>query len=203
MTDTTIRDEKPVVQGICVDLVALQSIGHNCKPATCKNHHTCCSRYVPHVTPAKLETIVGCFPILARYSSSIIEGDGFKNVFEEWEDGSYRIDADADESCIFTYANASGEKLCALHSAALELGMPPVELKPSACSLWPLTLSAGDRPELSVDKNWKAFPCNRVSDNAHHLDAGVISIVADFFGEPFLEKLLEYQHQDLRAKGVA
>ena len=51
----------------------------------------------------------------------------------------------------------------------------------------------GATPELSVDKNWKAFPCNRKSDDPRHLDAGVISIIEDYFGSSFVEQLLIYE----------
>ena len=187
------RKDKPIINGIRVDLAALQTISHNCRPEICKNQATCCFRYVPHVKPAKMEKIVGCFPTVVNYTDSIREDDGFINVFEEWDDGSYRIDVNADEACIFTYMLPSGEKLCSLHSAAFDLQLSPVAIKPSACSLWPLILLDGATPELSVDKNWKAFPCNHDSDDPSHLDAGVISIVADYFGERFLEKLLEYE----------
>ncbi len=184
---------KPIINGIRVDLAALQSISHDCRPEICKKQPTCCFRYVPHVKPAKMEKIVGCFPTVANYTDSIKEDDGFRNVFEEWEDGSYRIDANADEACIFTYLLASGEKLCSLHSAAIDLHLSPVAIKPSACSLWPLILLDGATPELSVDKNWQAFPCNNDSEDPGHLDAGVASIVNDYFGSSFLEQLLKYE----------
>jgi len=184
---------KPIINGIRVDLAALQAINHDCRPEICKNQPTCCFCYVPHVKPAKMEKIVGCFPTVMRYTDSILKDDEFINVFEEWEDGSYRIDANADEACIFTYLLPSGEKLCSLHSAAIDLQLSPTTIKPSACSLWPLILLDGATPELSVDKNWKAFPCNRESEDPDNLDVGVAGIIAEYFGEHFLEKLLEHK----------
>ena len=191
---------KPIINGIRVDLAALQAISHNCRPEICRNQPTCCFRYVPHVQPAKMEKIVGCFPTVVNYTDTIIEDDGFINVFDEWEDGSYRIDANADEDCIFTYMLSSGEKLCSLHSAAIDLQLSPIAIKPSACSLWPLILLDGATPELSVDNNWKAFPCNRESNDPGQLDAGVVSIIAEYFGKQFLDKLLEYSGKDLQTK---
>jgi hypothetical protein len=185
-----IKDCKPIIHGIRVDLAALQTIHHKCQPETCKNCLSCCSRYAPHVTQSELERIVGCFPIIARYTSRIKNSLGFKNVFEECDDASYCIDANEDESCVFTYARPSGETLCALHSVALDLRISPVDLKPKACSLWPLTLSEETEPELSVDRNWREFPCNTLSDNGCRMDAGVMSIVASCFGVSFLKQLL-------------
>lgn len=187
---------KPIINGIRVDMLALQAIRHDCQPKICKNQPSCCSCYVPHVKSAKLETIVGCFPAVVNYTDSIVEDDEFINVFEEWEDGTHRIDANASEACIFTYLLPSGEKLCSLHSAAIDLQLSPVTIKPSACSLWPLILLDGATPELSVDKNWKAFPCNHKSDDPNHLDAGVVDLVASYFGESFLRKLLGYAGEE-------
>lgn len=184
------RDPKPVVHGISVDLSALQTIQHKCSPDACRNRPSCCSRYVPHVNRAELERIVGCFPQITCYTSSIKNGNGYKNVFEEFDDGTYRIDAKEDESCVFTYAKPSGETLCALHSAALDLRIAPVDLKPKACSLWPLILSEETKPELSVDRNWREFPCNTLSENDRRMDTGVMNIVASCFGVSFLRQLL-------------
>jgi len=184
------RDRKPIIHGIRVDRAALQTIRHKCHPDACRNRPSCCSRYVPHVNQVELERIVGCFPQIARYAGSIKNGNGYKNVFEEFDDGTYRIDAKEDESCVFSYARSSGETLCALHSVALDLRISPVDLKPKACSLWPLTLSEEPEPELSVDRNWREFPCNTLSDNGHRIDAGVINIIASCFGVSFLKQLL-------------
>jgi hypothetical protein len=186
-----IKDPKPIIQGIQIDLPVLQSICHKCKPEVCRNCPSCCSRYVPHVSLSELEKIVGCFPIIARYSSGIKNGSGYKNVFEECEDTSYCIDAKEDESCVFTYQTSSGETLCALHSVALDLRMPPVDLKPKACSLWPLALSEEPDPVLSVDRNWRDFPCNTPSDGGHQLDSGIINIIASCFGVSFLKQLIK------------
>jgi len=184
------KDRQPIIHGIRVDLEALQTIQHKCQPDVCRDCPSCCSRYTPHVNVAELEKIVGCFPIIERYTSSIKNGNGYKNVFEESDDGTYAIDAQENESCVFSYAKTSGETLCALHSVALDLRMTPVDLKPRACSLWPLTLSEEPEPELSVDRNWRDFPCNSMSDNDHRLDSGVINIIASCFGVSFLKQLI-------------
>lgn len=185
-----IKDCKPIIHGIRVDHIALQTIRHKCHPEACRDCPSCCSRYIPHVSQSKLDRIVGCFPNIARYTNSIKNGHGFKNVFEECDDASYCIDANEDESCVFTYTKPSGETFCALHSVALDLRISPVDLKPKACSLWPLTLSDEAEPELSVDRNWREFPCNTLSDNGNRMDAGIMNIVASCFGVSFLKQLL-------------
>ena len=184
------RDPKPIIHGIRVDRAALQTLRHKCHPGACRNGSSCCSRYIPHVTQSELKRIVGCFPIIAHYTDGIKNGHGFKNVFEECDDATYCIDANEDESCVFTYTKAAGETLCVLHSVALDLRISPVDLKPKACSLWPLTLSEEPEPELSVDRNWREFPCNTLSDNDRRLDSGVINILASCFGVSFLKQLI-------------
>ena len=185
-----IKNSKPIVHGIRVDLAALKTIRHQCHPKSCRNRPSCCSRYVPHVSQSELDRIVGCFPLIGRYTDSIKNGLEFKNVFEECDDASFCIDANEDESCVFTYTNSSGETFCALHSVALDLRISPVNLKPKACSLWPLTLTEAPEPNLSVDRNWPEFPCNTLSHHDHQLDSGVINIIASCFGISFLKQLL-------------
>lgn len=188
--DHMIKDPEPIIHGVRVDLAALKTIRHKCHPGTCRNCPSCCSRYIPHVSRSELKRIVGCFPIITRYTNSIKNRHGFKNVFEECDDASFCIDANEDESCVFTYAKVTGETLCALHSVALDLRISPADLKPMACSLWPLTLSEEPEPCLSVDRSWHEFPCNSLLDGDQRIDAGIINIIASCFGVSFLEQLL-------------
>lgn len=184
-------NNKPIIKGIRVDLMALKRIRHACRPRLCRDTHTCCTRYTPHVTQVELDRIVGYFPVIATYVPGIKDGRSFHNVFEEWDDGTFRIDAKDDESCVFAYTLSGGEMVCAIHTTALKLQIPPVELKPRPCSLWPLTLSDDNIPELSIDKNWHKFPCNAESGNVQHLDEGIADIIISVFGVSFLNALME------------
>ena len=80
--------------------------------------------------------------------------------------------------------------MCSLHSAALELGLPPAQVKPRACALWPLALVKGDPPLLTVQEGVLDFPCNRArSESSGGLDPGVAEIVEAVFGHAFLTEI--------------
>lgn len=177
------------VGGILVDAAALRSIRHCCLPEICRGAPNCCSRFTIHIDAAELETIVGFLPLVETYKPSIGDGESYDNVFEEDEDGGFVIDADEDERCVFAYAARQGETLCSLHSAAVDLGMEPLDVKPKCCSLWPLALSSGPRPVLSINQLALAFPCNR-KKAGDDIDGGIQETIRIFFGSSFLENLM-------------
>jgi len=179
-----------LVQGIRVDIQALTSIRHRCRPAVCKGKPNCCSCFQIHVDEKELETIVGFLPLAEKYTSSISSETGYDNVFEEAEDGCFFIDADENERCVFAYRNAAQETLCSLHSAAIDLGLPPVDVKPKCCSLWPLALTPGRHPVLSINRLYASFPCNIKKAVPKGIDAGIQETIRIYFGEPFLSELL-------------
>ena len=191
-----VNDEDPgkqkvvVVGNIRIDVPALMSIRHRCQPGVCKGKPNCCAFFQIHVSEKEVETIVGFLPLVEKYTASIGGGPGYDNVFEEAEDGQFLIDADENEQCVFAYANAAGETLCSLHSAAIDLGLPPEGVKPKCCSLWPLALSGGPRPVLSINKLYASFPCNQKKETATGIDAGIQETVRIYFGESFLSELL-------------
>ena len=178
------------VAGIRVDIQALKSIQHSCQPGVCKGKPNCCSRFQIHVDAQELETIVGFLPLVQRYTPSISGDAGYANVFEEAEDGCFIIDADENEQCVFAYQTAAQETLCSLHSAAIDLGLPPVTVKPKCCSLWPLALSGGPSPVLSVNALFAGFPCNQKRTAANDIDDGIKEAIRIYFGEAFLAELL-------------
>jgi hypothetical protein len=125
--------EDIIVSNIRIDVAALMSIRHRCLPGVCKGKPNCCSCFQIHVDEKEMEAIVGFLPLVEKYTPSIGGAPGYDNVFEEDEDGSFLIDADEDEQCVFAYMNEAEETLCSLHSAAIELGLPPVDVKPKCC----------------------------------------------------------------------
>ena len=177
------------VDGIRVDVAALRSISHRCRPEICRGTPNCCSRFTIHIGAIELETIVGFLPLVQKYKPCVGDAGDYENVFEEDEEGGFVIDADEDERCVFAYDARQGEVLCSLHSAAVDLGMAPVDVKPKCCSLWPLALSAGPRPVLSVNRLALSFPCNRRKTGGH-IDGGIQETIRIYFGAFFLEKLM-------------
>ena len=179
-----------MVGNIRVDVQALMSIQHCCLPGVCKGAPSCCSCFQIHVNEKELETIVGFLPLVEKYTASIGGEKGYDNVFEEDEDGLFLIDADENEQCVFAYSNEAEETVCSLHSAALELGLPPVEVKPRCCSLWPLALTEGPVPVLSINAQFASFPCNLKKPALGGIDEGIQETIRIYFGDSFLSELL-------------
>ena len=179
-----------VVNNIRIDVPALMSIRHRCRPGVCKGRPNCCSCFQIHVDEKELETIVGFLPLVEKYTPSIRSKPGYDNVFEEAEEGCFLIDADDDEQCVFAYMNAAEETLCSLHSAAIDMGLPPVDVKPKCCSLWPLAITGRPHPVLSINTLYASFPCNSKKANPTGIDAGIQETIRIYFGESFLSELL-------------
>jgi hypothetical protein len=183
-------EKKVIVDNILIDVPALMSIRHRCRPGVCKGKPNCCSRFQIHVDEKELETIVGFLPLVEKYTSTVGREKGYDNVFEEAEDGLFLIDADENEQCVFAYVNEAAETLCSLHSAAIDLGLPPVDVKPRCCSLWPLALTTGSHPILSINALFASFPCNRKKAVPAGIDAGIQETIRIYFGKSFLSELL-------------
>jgi len=140
-----------------------------------------------------MENIIGMMPAAARYCPQLAEHGGFRNVFEEVEPGLFSLETDEDGLCLF--ACTSGKRLqCSLHCAAVEAGMPLQAVKPESCLLWPLCLSEGEEPVLTVAEEALSFVCNRLrepDDNGHSLAREVLAILATVFGEKAAEEVNE------------
>lgn len=182
--------QQVIVSGIRIDVPALRSIRHGCRPAKCKGKPNCCSCFQIHVDEKELETIVGFLPLAEKYAASIGGEKGYDNVFEEDEDGLFLVDADENEQCVFAYMNDRKEILCSLHSAAIDLGLPPVDVKPKCCSLWPLALTSGPDPVLSINVLYATFPCNSKKAVPEGIDDGIQETIQNYFGASFLAELL-------------
>jgi len=179
-----------IVSNIRIDVAALRSIRHRCLPGVCKGKPNCCSCFQIHVDEKEMETIVGFLPLVEKYTPSISGEPGYDNVFEEAEDGIFLIDADGDEQCVFAYMNEAEEILCSLHSAAIELGLRPVDVKPKCCSLWPLVLTGQPHPVLSINRLFESFPCNHKKAIPTGIDTGIQETIRIYFGASFLSELL-------------
>ncbi len=169
--------------GVRVDLDAVLKIDHRCVPGQCGLSGSCCARYEVCVERTELSRVVGLMPRAARYSPDLVSDGELSNVFEETEDGLICLDRDEDGMCVFAYRSGKNMILCSLHSAALDSGIPPHEAKPGSCSLWPLALSDGPEPVLSVDEDAFMFPCNTLRQAPGPEPApGIASILESLFG---------------------
>ncbi len=187
-----------VVDGIIVDVEAIYSIRHECRPEMCKNAKSCCASYHVSIEEQELATITGWMPEATKFAPGLKSGSEYKNVFEEEdEENMFSLDVDDEGTCLFAYKNNQGQTLCSLHSAALELGASPSGVKPRPCTLWPLAVSDGRPTTLTIDAAAFSFVCNTKREgDADALHPGIVEIIQDLFGEKFLAELIRKAGQD-------
>jgi len=180
------------IDGYRVDLEALATTAHCCDPLLCRRTGSCCAEYEIWVSRAEMERMVGMMPQAARFARRLRRGDGeLENVFRELGPDTYALEEGEDGICPFAYAGSRGERLCSLHSAALEAGLPPQAVKPHCCFTWPLAISGESPPVISIQVDALNFPCNRRREPDGGLDEGIAEIIEGAFGRPFLSALLE------------
>lgn len=179
-----------MLENMHIDVEALQALAHRCDPMKCIGRaRGCCETYEVVVGRREQGTIVGALDQASRFVFGLKEEGEYLEPFEETEDGTC-LSTDEDGRCVFAYEDARGATLCSLHSAALELGLAPADVKPRACALWPLALVEGDPPLLTVQEGVLDFPCNRArGEGAGGLDPGVAGIVEAMFGHDFLTEI--------------
>ncbi len=177
----------PIVRGVRIDVGALRRLAHTCAPERCHGARRCCAHYEVTVAAREEARIVGLLPHAARYAPWLRDGArDFEDPFEETEGARLALATQESGRCIFSYDGPAGQPLCALHSAALDLGQDPYAAKPAVCALWPLALSEGRPPTLSVQDDALRFPCNRRRPaEATRLHPGVAQTLEHAFGAPF------------------
>ncbi len=180
----------PKIDGILIDLDALLSIAHLCRPEHCPTDY-CCSDYQVIVDGHELEAIVGYMPLAARYARGLKSGKELKNVFQEEEPPLFSIDTNRKGECIFIYPDRAGRRFCSLHTVALDREMPPAAVKPHCCTLWPLSLVESQPPILRIHEEAFDYPCNKKRRGRRRLDKGVAGIVKAIWGMDFFNELNE------------
>lgn len=127
-----------------------------------------------------METLIGALPLAAEFRPGLADNG---NVFDEEEQGLFSIDKDDNGDCVFSY-RSGGKTLCALHSAALKAGLPPHELKPTSCTLWPLSLSTPPEALLSICDDAYEFHCvKRRKKEAEAIAPAFSESIRAVFGE--------------------
>jgi len=181
---------------IDVDIDAILLLNHNCNECS-GNSTSCCSCFEICITKKEMARIIGVLPDAAKFRRSLALDDGYDNVFDALGGGQYCLDTDEDGLCVFAYTK-DGKILCSLHSAALNLGIPVEQVKPSPCLLWPLALSEGKHKVLSVHDDVYEFACNsRKKSSAKKLRPAISEIVEWVFGIEFREQLDDAVSQGL------
>lgn len=179
----------PIVRGVRIDIHALRVLAHFCDPTKCIHARACCNTYEVYVERGEMKSVTGAFDEAARY---LDEPADIIDPFEETE-GGHCLNTDEDGLCVFAYRGEEGGVLCSLHSAAIDMNLPPASVKPKACTLWPLFYQETDPPLLTVQNDAVSFPCNsmRHSASGNKLDRGVGEIIEAVFGKPFLDDVNE------------
>jgi len=181
------------IDGYRVDLDALASIAHRCDPVLCRRMGSCCAEYDVWVGDAEVERMVGMMPQAACFARHLRSADGeLVNPFRDLGPDAYAIEDGPDGLCIFAYFGPRGQRLCSLHSAALEAGLPPQSVKPDCCFSWPLSIATSLPPLVSIQEDAMGFPCNSRREPDGCLDEGISRIVEAVFGPEFLAELLRY-----------
>lgn len=148
------------VGDVDVDIGAIHGVSFQCDARLCRHMESCCDFDVV-IDESERARLLGLLPECARYQPLLLGADGPQNPFDDSaDDGLYGVDQDED-GCVLSYRGPDGESSCALHSAALALGLDPLLHKPLACALWPLVLVEGQRIILGLDDEVFNFPCAR------------------------------------------
>ena len=193
--DSTFRTGKMVPwrnKLILVDWDRIRRLDFECRPEEfCTPATSCCKNYEVTVGQRERKMIYGMLPFAAEYVPDLKRGGGFEDPFEYAEPGLSAIEQDEDGACRFAYQRR-GALCCALHQAALDAHMDPVQVKPRACVLWPLALGPGDGYWiLSVDPSAESFACVKLRRHPRRQPGTfVIDTLLSLFGACFLLKLL-------------
>ncbi len=179
-----------IIDDIEVDIDAIYSISHNCRGGICTRRKCCCSNYEICIDDQELSVITGWLPLASQFSPGLKTSLGLDNIFDESDPGLFALDTDEHGLCVFAYPTKENQILCSLHSAALHMGLPPREVKPKACFLWPLAITEHHPINLSVDEDALSFKCNeKRMGNYQGLCSRIAHIIKDVFGEKFLREV--------------
>jgi hypothetical protein len=183
---------KLMIDGVHVDTEALLRLRHDCHPKHCQAGPCCCQVYEITFTQEETTRAIGMMPHCERYAPHLKPGAVLENPFEDEdnEEGDVVVEEQENGACAFAYKDKKGRMWCSIHSAALDLGLRPAEVKAQVCLLWPVALTDDTPPILSIVDDAFDFPCNhRRRKDARRLDPGVAECVERIMGPDFLEAL--------------
>ncbi len=178
---------------VIVDIDTLTTLSHRCIGCP-TDEQCCCARYDICISAQEMEQAISYLPQAAALCPQLKTQDGYDNVFEQLDKDLFLIDTTDDDLCVFAYQQ-NRETRCALHSVALELGFPVNLLKPEACLLWPLALSATSPYTLSVHVDAFQFKCNYHRPKQKTLHASTHDIIATVFGQRFARDVKHAAHR--------
>ena len=178
---------------LTIDIRTLATTDHVCD--CCLSGGTsCCSEYDISLTEQEAEKLAGALPLAAEFRPELAEDP---NVFEDDDDGSICIDKDAEGNCAFSFSSPHG-MLCSLHAAALKAGIPPHQIKPVSCTLWPLSLSEPPAARLSIcDDAYQACCITKLDSPQPEIAPSLMNTIDAIFGSD-----VRTQVQEAAQKGL-
>jgi hypothetical protein len=116
--------------------------------------------------------------------------------------------------CVFAYREEGRSFRCAVHAAALRLGLPITALKPNICSLWPLALIEYQTGQyvltaltdetgglLEDDEQHARYACLKNDRKGPPLYREFTGLLAELFGAEFIARLdAEYERWEERER---
>jgi len=172
-----------------VDMAALSRLRYRCEPHLCGVQDNCCRRYDVWLDDREAQRIEEMLPAVRRHFPCRSHSCGRRSVMRRIRAGRYVLQKNADECCTLSYRTDDGRLLCTLHTAAREEGVPLWKAKPRLCLLWPLSLSRGEPPVLTVQDGVRSFPCCRSRRPRPALHEGVAETVRLYFGTDLLHDI--------------
>ncbi|MCX7016183.1 MAG: DUF3109 family protein [Candidatus Sumerlaeota bacterium] len=111
------------------------------KPLDSLAGRSCCSSFAVRVAPKEIRRIETLLPQVRRRYPGIAETiDRLEGAWWHYDEEDYNkaLKSAPNGGCIFLTPREDGMYKCALHAAAMDLGVDPNRVKPAACLLFPL-----------------------------------------------------------------
>ena len=204
------------VDGIMVDALTIFQTRFCCDTRTCAGTdrgpgiESCCTDYDVEITPEEHARIVenggAVLELLRRRDGERVTAG--RTIGDFFLEGHTISLAKEQSRCAFSYRDAGGQLRCAIHSLALEKGVPVPSIKPLACVLFPiviyrfengetlLTATSRETGSLFGREKDSELPCLKMERGDPMYVECRMAIVAGF-GEAF------YQHLASAAKEFA
>ncbi|OPZ17605.1 MAG: hypothetical protein BWZ10_01172 [candidate division BRC1 bacterium ADurb.BinA364] len=173
----------------------------------------CCSTFDVRVAPDEVKRIEPMLPRIKErfpYIARAIDQEGGEWWHYDAEDYNKTLNIKENGGCIFLGPRENGIFPCALHALALEDGLDPKRLKPSACIMYPLFMIELDDNEYlltctcaethpvicGAETEHHDFPClNPNGKAAEPLYKAMGGVIEMMFGESAYRRLCREAQQ--------
>jgi hypothetical protein len=179
---------------LTIDLETLTSTDHTCDSCL-GGKACCCAVYDINLTEDEAARTSGALPLAASFKTNLADD---MNIFDEEDDGSLSIDKDDNGDCALSF-RVGGKTLCALHAAALKAKIAPHTMKPSACTLWPLSISEPPDMQLSICDDAYEFHCTtRLAAPKKEISPALLDSIEALFGPDVRDQIQDAARNGLK-----